>query len=116
MVFFFNLGVYRPDRLGCVPPTASPQSLDFLNFGQKSSFLNWETVEKPYTANFSAYNHLILLHANLTKSKKLHFFDSLWKRHKVPIHNKTMNGWALIYIIHFNNFIFRPSAYRISGV
>jgi len=53
------LGVNLWDRLCGVPRYASAQSLDFLDLGQKSSFLNW-------------------------------------KRHKVPIFKKTINGWALI--------------------
>jgi hypothetical protein len=53
-----NLGLNRRDRLCGIPPIASAQSLDFLDLGQKSLFLNW-------------------------------------KRRKVPIFNKTINGWAL---------------------
>jgi hypothetical protein len=42
MVFLPNLGVNRRDRLCGIPEYASAQSLDFLDLGQKSSFLNWK--------------------------------------------------------------------------
>jgi len=58
VVFLPNLGVNRRDRLGGIPEYASAQSLERLDLGQKSSFLNW-------------------------------------KRRKVPIFKKTINGWAL---------------------
>jgi hypothetical protein len=58
MVFLPNPIVNRRDRLGGIPEYASAQSLDFLDLGKKSSFLNW-------------------------------------KRRKVPIFKKTINGWAL---------------------
>ena len=51
-------GFNRRDRLGGIPEYASAQSLDFLDLGQKFSFLNW-------------------------------------KRRKVPIFKKTINGGAL---------------------
>ena len=42
MVFLPNLGVNRRDRLCGIPEYASAQSLDLLDLGQKSSFLNWK--------------------------------------------------------------------------
>jgi len=47
MVFLPNLGVNRRDRLCGVPQTASAQSLDFLDLGQKSSFLDWKRHKVP---------------------------------------------------------------------
>ena len=47
MVFLPNLGVNRRDRLGGIPPIASAQSLDFLDLGQKSAFLNWKRRKAP---------------------------------------------------------------------
>jgi len=47
MVFLPNLGVNRRDRLGGIPPYASAQSLDFLDLGQKSVFLNWKRHQVP---------------------------------------------------------------------
>ena len=42
MVFLPNLGVNRRDRLCGIQEYASAHSLDFLDLGQKSSFLNWK--------------------------------------------------------------------------
>ena len=47
MVFLPNLGVNRRDRLGGIPEYASAQSLDLLDLGQKSSFLNWKRRQVP---------------------------------------------------------------------
>jgi len=47
MVFLPNLGVNRRDRLCGILPTASAQSLDFLDLGQKSSFLNLKRHQVP---------------------------------------------------------------------
>ena len=47
MVFWPNLGVNRRDRLCGIPEYASAQSLDFLDLGQKSSFLNWKRRNAP---------------------------------------------------------------------
>jgi hypothetical protein len=47
MVFLPNLGVNRRDRLGGIPVVASAQSLDLLDLGQKSSFLNWKRRQVP---------------------------------------------------------------------
>ena len=47
MVFLPNLGVNRRDRLYGIPEYASAQSLDFLDLGQKSSFLNWKLRQVP---------------------------------------------------------------------
>ena len=47
MVFLPNLGVNRRDRLGGIPEYASAQSLERLDLGQKSSFLNWKRRQVP---------------------------------------------------------------------
>ena len=47
MVFLPNLGVNRRDHLCGIPEYASAQSLDFLDLGQKSSFLNWKLRKMP---------------------------------------------------------------------
>jgi hypothetical protein len=47
MVFLPNLGVYRRNRLCGIPEYASAQSLDCLDLGQKSAFLNWKRRQMP---------------------------------------------------------------------
>jgi len=47
MVFLPNLGDNRRDRLCFVSRTASTQSSDFLDLGQKSSFLGWKRHQVP---------------------------------------------------------------------
>ena len=48
MVFLPNLGVNRRDRFRTgIPQYASAQSLDFLDLGQKFSFLNWKRHQVP---------------------------------------------------------------------
>jgi hypothetical protein len=56
MVYLPNLDVKRRDRSRGAPPAAIAQSLERLDLGQKTSFLNW-------------------------------------RRHPVPIINKTISGW-----------------------
>jgi len=47
MVILTNIGINRRDRLCGVPQTASAQSLDFLDLGQKPPFLNWKRHKVP---------------------------------------------------------------------
>jgi len=47
MVYLPNLGVNRRDRLCGTPQYATAQSLDFLDLGHKSSFLDWKRHQVP---------------------------------------------------------------------
>jgi hypothetical protein len=54
MVFLPNLGVNRRDCLCDVASYVSAQTLDFLDLGQKSAFLDWKhcLVPKPILTDF----------------------------------------------------------------
>jgi hypothetical protein len=48
MVFFANLGVNLRGSLCGVQEHASAQPFDFLDIGQKSSFMNWKLDRAHY--------------------------------------------------------------------